>query len=258
MPYSDDTDLVTTALDQGVLTLTLGAGPAHPLSAAMIAELTTALARAANDDAVRVVVIQGPGKIFCAGHDLKEIARHRSDPDQGLAYIKRLFTDCAVLMQALTRSPKPVIAMVEGIATAGGLQLMASCDLAFVSEAATFCLPGVNNGGFCTTPAVAVARNLPRKLVAEMTLSGEVYDATWARQSGLINRVLPAAELADFTRDFARKLAGRHGEAVAKGKQTLYRQMEMPLDQAYAHATEVMIGQFMDPARIERDRAKWG
>src|SRR5699024_6848970 len=130
MPYSDNTDLIITTVDQGVLTLTLGAGPAHPLSAGMIAELRAALARAETDDAVRVVIIHGPGKIFCAGHDLKEIARHRSDQDLGLAYIKRLFNDCGALMQAVTRSPKPTIAMVEGIATAGGLQLVAACDLA--------------------------------------------------------------------------------------------------------------------------------
>ena len=257
MPYSDDPELANVAIEDGVLTVALAGGPAHPLSLGMIAALRRILARAAEDAAVRVIVFHGPGRIFCAGHDLKEIARHRGDSDQGLAYIKQLFADCEALMLALTRSPKPTIAMVEGIATAGGLQLVAACDLAFAAETASFCLPGVNNGGFCTTPAVAVARNLPRKLVLEMALSGATYDAQWARAAGLVNRVLPANELVGCTREFARQLATRHAPAIAKGKQTLQRQLEMPLEQAYAHATEVMIGHFMDPERIERERAEW-
>lgn len=253
MTDTDQTRLISQTLNDGVLSVTLGAGPAHPLSLAMIGQLDTALAEAVTDDSVRVIVIHGPGKIFCAGHDLKEIARHRGDEDLGRAYLTRLFADCGQMMCALTQSPKPTIAMVEGIATAGGLQLVAACDLAFSAEAATFCLPGINNDVFCTTPAVAVGRNLPRKLVMEMALSGEVYDAAWARESGLINRVMPAAELADFTQDFARQLAGRYGKNVADGKQALYRQLEMPLDQAYDYATQVMIGHFMAPKSIGHD-----
>lgn len=251
-------DLVVAALDEGVLTLTLGAAPAHPLSLAMIVELRQALERAAADVAVKVILIHGPGRIFCAGHDLKEIARHRDDDDRGLAFIKRLFSECEILMKTISRSLKPSIAVVEGLATAAGLQLVAACDLAFVSESASFCLPGVKTGGFCTTPAVAVGRNLPRKLIAEMTLSAENFDAEWARQAGLVNRILPAAELLDFSRDFARRLAARYTDTVGKGKQTLYWQLEMPLDQAYAHATEVMISHFMDPERIDKVKAKWG
>lgn len=253
MTDAEKTQLISETLEAGVLTLTLGATPAHPLSLAMIGELDAALARAVADDSVAVIVIHGPGKIFCAGHDLKEIAQHRSDGDRGRAYLTRLFDDCGRMMQALTQSPKPTIAMVEGIATAGGLQLVAACDLAFASDTASFCLPGINNAVFCTTPAVAVARNLPRKLVMEMALSGEVYDAAWARQSGLINRVMPGEELAGFIRDFTHKLARRYGQNVADGKQTLYRQLEMPLDQAYAHATEVMIEHFMDSKAINRE-----
>ena len=253
MPHAERTSLISETLDEGVLTLTLGAAPAHPLSLAMIGELDASLTRAVDDDSVRVIIIHGPGKIFCAGHDLKEIAQHRSDDDGGRAYLTRLFHDCGKVMRALTQSPKPTIAMVEGIATAGGLQLVAACDLAFASDAASFCLPGINDAVFCTTPAVAVARNLPRKLVMEMALSGEVYGAAWARESGLINRVMPGAELADFIHDFAQKLASRYGQNVADGKQTLYRQLEMPLDQAYAHATKVMIGHFMDSKAIDRE-----
>ncbi len=253
-----DTDLITETLEHGVLTLTLGAPPAHPLSLAMIDALHAAITRAAQNDAAKVIVIHGPGNIFCAGHDLKEIARHRADADCGRDYLQRLFDRCAQMMQALTLSPKPTIAMVEGIATAGGLQLVAACDLAFAADSATFCLPGINNKGFCTTPAVAVARNLTRKHVMEMLLSGDTYDAQWARETGLINRALPVAELPAFVEDFARKLASRYGENVADGKRTLYRQVEMPLAEAYAHATEAMIGHFMDPDLIEHDQKAWG
>lgn len=250
--------LVAQSLEQGVLTLSLGAAPAHPLSLAMIRGLLAALERAGTDDSVRVIVIHGAGRIFCAGHDLKEIARHRQDADTGLAYLQELFAACSDMMMAVTLGPKPTIAMVEGIATAGGLQLVAACDLAFAADTATFSLPGVANGGFCTTPAVAVGRVLPRKLVMEMAMSGAVYDAAWARQAGLVSRVLPGADLAGFTRDFARQLATRHSKAISDGKQAFYHQIEMPLAQAYAEATRVMIGHFMDPVRIAQERETWG
>ena len=159
-------DLVTTTLEDGVATVTLGGGKAHPLSSAMIGALHAAITSANENPDARVIVIDGPGHIFCAGHDLKEIARHRTDADDGLAYLQRLFDDCAAMMQAVTYSATPTIAMVDGIATAAGLQLVAACDLAFASHNATFCLPGVNNGGFCTTPAVAVSRAVSRSIVA--------------------------------------------------------------------------------------------
>lgn len=249
--------LVELSRAEGVLTLTLGNGVAHPLSRAMIGALHEAIGAAGADHDINVILLHGPGKIFCAGHDLKEIARHRADPDHGEAYLRDLFTACSELMQAITLSPKPVIAACEGIATAGGLQLLASCDLAYATPESSFCLPGVVNGGFCTTPAVAVARAVGRKQVMELALSGTPVDAQWALSAGLINRILPAEELMPFVTDFARTLATRHPRAVADGKQALYRQIEMPLDQAYAHATEVMIGHFMDPTRIARDLEKW-
>lgn len=249
--------LVEETSAEGVLTLTLGAPPAHPLSRAMIGALQDALRRAAADDAVRVILLHGPGRIFCAGHDLKEIARHRADADLGRAYLEDLFRACAAMMQALTHSPKPVIAVVEGLATAAGLQLVAACDLAFVAPSATFCLPGVRNGGFCTTPAVTVGRNLARKHIMEMTLSGEVFDADWALRAGLVNRVIPSERLMDEAMAFARTLAARHAPAVALGKQTLLCQLEMPEAEAYDAATRVMIEHFMDPARIAEERETW-
>lgn len=251
-------ELLSEDLSQGVLTLTLGAGKAHALSLALIEALHRALDRAAADHRVGAIVIHGPGHIFCAGHDLKEIARHRTEPDHGRAFLEELFGACARMMQAVTMSSKPTIARVEGIATAAGLQLVAACDLAFASPEATVCLPGVRNNGFCTTPAVAVARNIGRKPVMELALSGAPFDADWARAAGLFNRVLPEEELAGFVQETAQAIAGRNRRAVADGKRTLYRQLEMPLEEAYAQATEVMIGHFMDPDRIREERRDWG
>lgn len=245
---------VTEALDSGVLTLTLGGGVAHPLSRGMIGALHDALRRAGDNDAVRAIILHGPGHIFCAGHDLKEIARHRDDPDLGRAYLEDVFRACAAMMLDLTMSPKATIAVVEGIATAAGLQLAAACDVAFASERATFCLPGVQNGGFCTTPSVTVARSIGRKRVLEMALSGAAFDARWALEAGLVNRVLPDGEAMAAAREFARGVARYPQAAVGIGKQTLYRHMEMPLAEAYALATPVMVEHFMDPARLERER----
>ena len=253
MTAMDPAPHVAASREDGVLTLTLQAGKAHALSLGMIRALHQAVTAAADDAEARVIVIHGPGSIFCAGHDLKEIARHRADADQGRAYLEQLFTDCGALMQAITLSPRPTIAMVEGIATAGGLQLVAACDLAFAAPTATVCLPGVNNGGFCTTPAVAVGRAVGRKHLMELALSGETFDAEWARDAGLFNRILPGDELHAHTRAFAERLATRHPTAIADGKRTTYHQLDLPLDQAYAEATQTMIGHFMDPERIARE-----
>jgi enoyl-CoA hydratase/carnithine racemase len=247
-------ELLNRSLRDNVLTLTLGAGVAHPLSLDLIRELHAAILAADADPEVRVMLVHGPGKIFCAGHDLKEISRHRADPDQGLAYLKELFERCGEMMQALTMSPKPSIAVVEGIATAGGLQLVAACDLAFAAPGATVCLPGINNGGFCSTPSVAVARNIGRKAVMELALSGEPLDAEWARGAGLFNRIVTDGDVLDYATAFARRVAKGHPAALGLGKQTLYRQIEMPLAEAYAHATEAMIAHFMDPVRIRQEK----
>ena len=245
--------LLSEVLSEGVLTLTLGRAPAHPLSRAMIGTLHDALRRAGQDDAVRVVVIHGPGRIFCAGHDLKEIARHRADADEGRAFVEDLFEACSAMMLEVTRLPKPVIAMIEGIATAAGLQLVAACDLAYATPEATFCLPGVQNGGFCTTPAVAVSRAIGRKAVMEMALTGAAYDADWALAAGLINRIVPADALPGVVGELARTLAARNPGPVGLGKQTLYRHLDLSLEEAYALATPVMVDHFMDPGRRHLD-----
>lgn len=257
MTHSLKAEFVDEVFDAGVLRIELKSGPAHPLSLGMIRALHTSVIAAADNDLVGVIVIHGPGRIFCAGHDLKEIASHRSDDDQGRGYLNTLFNECSAMMQALVNSPKPTIALVEGLATAGGLQLVASCDLAFASEQAAVCLPGVSMGGFCTTPAVAVARKLPRNTMMELALSSETYNADWARQAGLFNRVTHADNLITETMAFAKTLATRNPQAIALGKQALLRQVEMPLDEAYIYATDVMIEHFMDPTQIANEQAKW-
>ena len=249
--------LVAATRDGAVLTLSLGAAPAHPLSLAMIRDLHAALDRAAGEAEVRLVVIEGRGHIFCAGHDLKEIARHRADADHGRGYLTELFEACGAMMQALVALPQPSVARVEGIATAGGLQLMCSCDMAFCTPEATFALPGVRNGGFCTTPAVAVGRVIGRRHLMELALQGRPVDAAWAARTGLVNAVAPAEEIDARIAALAEAVTGGVPEAIAAGKRMTHAQLDMPLAEAYAAATEVMIGHFMDPARIERERQRW-
>lgn len=248
-------DLLTPALAEGVLTLTLGNGRAHALSLALIEALHGAIEAAQRDAAVRVVVIDGPGTIFCAGHDLKEIARHRADADGGAAYLGALFEACAAMMQAVATSRKPVIAQVAGIATAAGLQLVAACQMAFAGEAARFQLPGVARGGFCTTPAVAVSRAVSRKHLMELVLSAAEKSADWALGAGLVNEVVAEAELAEHTRDFARALAVRFSEVSADGLACTEAQRDLPLAEAYERATATMIGHFLDPEFSAREAA---
>lgn len=248
--------LVHRVLSDGVLTLTLGAAPAHPLSLAMIDALRADLDAAADDPDVRVVMIVGDGRIFCAGHDLKEIAAHRKDVDHGRAYLEELFGRCGEMMITLARMPQPTIAQVHGIATAGGLQLMAACDLAFAATDARFCLPGVVNGGFCTTPAVAVSRKIAHGPLMDLMLSGEVKDTGWALNAGLITRVFAPEALAAETAAFAATLATRNPGPIAAGKAAVTAQRDMSLEAAYAHATPVMVSHFMDEGRLAAEREK--
>ena len=239
---------ITETRANGVLTLTLQNGVAHPLSLGMIRALDAAIARAQTDAETRVIVLHGPGRIFSAGHDLKEIAAHRADPDRGAAYIAELFEACATMMQALAGSAKPTIARVEGLATAAGLQLIASCDLAYLAEGARVCLPGIRRGGFCTTPAVAVARKASRAALMELVLTGAEKSADWALRAGLATEVLPADALEARVTQTAETLAGRFSPISQHGLAATRAQIDLPLAQAYATATQAMIGHFMDPA----------
>lgn len=251
-------DLIHSDTTDGVTTLTLMNGKAHPLSLAMITALHAAIQSAGTDEATRVIILHGPGHIFCAGHDLKEIARHRTDDDQGQAFLTRLFDACAAMMQAITNCPKPTIARVEGIATAAGLQLVAACDLAFATDTASFCLPGVRNGGFCTTPAVTVSRAVGRKHLMELLLTGAPRDAAWALRAGLVNDVLPADGIAAHVTDLARAMSSHNPGPIAAGKACTNAHLDMDIASAYDSATEVMVSHFMDPDRIALEsRSRW-
>ncbi|WP_316175546.1 MULTISPECIES: enoyl-CoA hydratase [unclassified Bradyrhizobium] len=212
----------------------------NSLSEAMIAHLHGALAEIAADKAVRAVVIAANGPAFCAGHDLKEITAHRTGPDRGRAYFAKLMTACSAMMQTIVQLPKPMVAAVQGIATAAGCQLVASCDLAVASEAASFATPGVDIGLFCSTPMVALSRNVSRKQAMEMLLTGEPVPAARAREIGLINRVVPAGTERDAAIALAQQVARKSAYTVKLGKEAFYRQAEMSLADAYRYAAEVM------------------
>ncbi len=227
--------------DKGILRLTLANPPANALSIAVMEALTEEFERAASDKAVRVIVLSAAGKVFCAGHDLKELTAHRTDADRGRAFFEKTFTACATLMQAIVRNPKPVVAEVNGLATAAGLQLVASCDLAIASNASTFCTPGVHIGLFCSTPMVALSRNASRKQAMEMLLLGEMIPAAEAARMGLVNRVVPAGEALAEARRIAAMIASKAPATVKIGKRAFYEQREMGLKAAYDHASAVMV-----------------
>jgi len=234
---SPEPPLVLVERSGGAVRLTLNRGERfNALSSAMIAALQREVDAIAADPEARVVVLAAAGRGFCAGHDLKEMRSHSSDA----AWQSRLFEDCNRLMVALTRLPQPVIARVHGIATAAGCQLVSMCDLAVASTHATFALPGVNIGVFCTTPAVGVARNVPRKRVMEMLMTGKPIDAATALAWGLVNRAVPAAELDAAVQELVDAVLSKSAAVIARGKRAFYDQLDRPLADAYACAGKAM------------------
>jgi enoyl-CoA hydratase/carnithine racemase len=236
----------------------------NSLSEGLIAELHAALKEIHDDANVRAVVIAANGMAFSAGHDMKELTARRANADRGRAYFAEIMTACSEMMQAIVQLPKPVVAAVQGVATAAGCQLVASCDLAVASEAATFATPGVDIGLFCSTPMVALSRNVPRKQAMEMLLTGEPVSATAARDIGLINRVVAAGNERDAAIALAQKIALKSAYTVKLGKAAFYRQAEMSLADAYRYAAEVMTENMMARdaeegigAFIERREPKW-
>ncbi len=220
----------------GLTTLTLNRpGQFNSLSEELLAALQTTLDAIAADEKVRVVVIAGAGKAFCAGHDLKEMRANHSK-----AYMQALFKQCAEVMLTITRMPQPVIARVHGIATAAGCQLVSMCDLAVAADVAKFAVSGINVGLFCSTPAVGLARNLGRKAALEMLLTGDFIDAMEARAKGLVNRVVPADALDAEIEALAGSILAKSAVAIRMGKGMFYQQLEMGLAEAYAYAGEVM------------------
>ncbi len=216
-------------------------GSLNALSDAMLAALSAAFQDLSEDRAVRVVILRGVGKAFCAGHDLKEMQAARMAADKGRAYFADLFDRCAAVMQAIPALPQPVIAQAHGIATAAGCQLVASCDMAVAAEGTRFGVNGVNIGLFCSTPMVALTRNVPAKVAFEMLTTGQFIDAARAREVGLVNRVVPAADLDAETLALAEAIASKLGSAVKIGKRAFYDQAGLPLSAAYAHTAAVMV-----------------
>jgi enoyl-CoA hydratase/carnithine racemase len=256
--------LVIAETTDGILRLTLSNPPANALSIATMEALGRELEAARNDKSVRVVIIAASGKLFCAGHDLKEMTAHRGDADGGKAFFEKTFDACSRLMLSIVVNPKPVIAEVDGIATAAGCQLVASCDLAVASEHATFGVNGIDVGLFCSTPGVALARGLKLKHAMEMLLTGEMIDAAMAREFGLVNRVVPREYLTQVVNRYAQTIAAKSPSTVRLGKEAFYRQAEMGLAEAYDHASRVMVENMLAAdacegigAFIEKRRPEW-
>jgi enoyl-CoA hydratase/carnithine racemase len=236
----------------------------NSLSEDLIAELHGALKDIHDDKKVRALVIAANGPAFSAGHDMKELTAHRTDADRGRAYFAQIMNACSAMMQAIVHLPKPAVAAVQGIATAAGCQLVASCDLAVASDAASFATPGVDIGLFCSTPMVALSRNVPRKRAMEMLLTGEPVDAATAKDLGLVNRVVAAGQERDAAIALAEKVALKSAYTVKLGKEAFYRQAEMSLTDAYRYAAEVMTENMMARdaeegigAFIEKREPKW-
>lgn len=217
----------------------------------MIAALAGQLDAIASDASIRAVVLTATGHVFCPGHDLKEMTARRADADRGRAYFADMLGRCSAMMQRIVNLPQPVIAAVEGVATAAGCQLVASCDLAVVGANARFCTPGVNIGLFCSTPMVALSRNLARKHAMEMLLTGEMIDAETAARMGLVNRVVASGAAEASATDLARIVASKSRRTVEIGKEAFYRQLKMSLPAAYDYASKVMTENMLDRDAVE-------
>jgi len=257
--------LLARDLRDRILRLTLS-DPAtrNSLSSDMLSALIAALAAAAEDQAVRVVVIAAIGPAFSSGHNLREISAHRSDADGGAAFFGDLMAQCSRLMASITDHPRPVIAEVQGIASAAGCQLVASCDLAVCSSEASFCTPGVNIGLFCSTPMVALTRNVAPKHAMEMLLTGEPISAAEALRIGLVNRVVAPNRLGEEVDDLAHRIAAKPEAVVAIGKRAFFHQRELDRAEAYDYAGRVMVGNLLLPdavegigAFLEKRQPKW-
>jgi enoyl-CoA hydratase/carnithine racemase len=250
---------------ENIAVLTLNRSAArNSLSETLLKALSTALREIATDRSVRAVVLAANGPAFCAGHDLKELTSRRTDADGGRDYFRHIMTTCSGMMQQIVTLPQPVVAAVQGVATAAGCQLVASCDLAVASTAAKFATPGVDIGLFCSTPMVALSRNVPRKHAMQMLLTGEMVEAEEARRLGLVNRVVAPGEEREAALALAQTVASKSSHTLKVGKEAFYRQIEMGLAEAYAYASEVMTENMMARdaeegicAFIEKRDPKW-
>jgi enoyl-CoA hydratase/carnithine racemase len=252
MPDGGSPLLLRADTGHGVTTLTLNrAASRNALSVAMLGALADGFAQVAADPRVRVVILAADGPVFSAGHDLREITAHRDDPDGGRDFFEAAMQRCARVMQAIVALPQPVIAQVQGVATAAGCQLVATCDLAVASDQARFCTPGVDIGLFCSTPAVALSRAVAAKPALEMLLTGEMIGAAEAQRIALVNRVVPHADLAEATMALATQVAARSSHTVRLGKAAFHRQRGLPLAEAYEQCAAVMTENLLAEDAIE-------
>ena len=262
---TDDSILLEEFIANGVYRLTLNdAKKRNALSEEMMAKLKSSLTDATDNKSIRVIIIAGNGPAFCSGHDLKQMTAGRDSDDQGLAYFKKVFASCSELMQMIVKHPKPIIAEVSGVAAAAGCQLVACCDLAVAGKSARFITPGVNIGLFCSTPMVALSRNLSNKAAMEMLLTGEMVSADKAEHIGLINRVTEDDALAQETIALAELIASKSSLTLKIGKEAFYKQKEMPLSEAYDYASKVMVDNMLEhdakegiESFLEKREPKW-
>ena len=262
---SSESILIELMTDNGVLRLTLNDSKRrNALSEEMMSSIATALSKAEKNPDTKVIIISANGPAFCSGHDLKQMSSGRKNDDDGLAYFTQVFSSCSALMQQIVNHPKPVIAEVSGVAAAAGCQLVACCDLAIASESARFVTPGVNIGLFCSTPMVALSRNVSNKAAMEMLLTGEMVYAQKAERIGLINRVEEHQALTQKTLEMANLIASKSSMVLETGKKAFYGQKDMPLSEAYEYTSQVMVDNMLKQdakegidAFIEKRQPKW-
>ena len=262
---TDDSILLEEFIANGVYRLTLNdAKKRNTLSEEMMAKLKSSLTDARDNKSIRVIIIAGNGPAFCSGHDLKQMTAGRDNDDQGLTYFKKVFASCSELMQMIVEHPKPIIAEVSGVAAAAGCQLVACCDLAVAGKSARFITPGVNIGLFCSTPMIALSRNVSNKAAMEMLLTGEMVSADKAEHIGLINRVTDDADLEQETTALAELIASKSSLTLKIGKEAFYKQKDMPLSEAYDFASKVMVDNMLEHdakegigSFLEKRKPKW-
>ena len=263
----NDEPYVLEAVSGRVLWLTLNRPQQrNPLSSQMIAALHSAITAANDNPEVRVLVITGSGPVFSAGHDLREMAAREGESlSEREARVRKLLEACARMMLGMLHSPKPIIASVQGTATAAGCQLVSTCDLAIASREAEFCTPGVNIGAFCTTPLVGIGRNMHRKHAMELALTGDMFSAEEAVRFGLLNRAVSTDMLQATTEELAQKIASKSAQGIRSGKAAFYRQVDMPIEDAFDYVNEAMLGSMTSDeaeegtnAFLEKRAPQWG
>ena len=262
---TDDSILLEEFIGNGLYRLTLNdTKKRNALSEEMMAKVKSSLTDATDNKSIRVIIIAGNGPAFCSGHDLKQMTAGRDNDDQGLTYFKKVFASCSELMQMIVEHPKPIIAEVSGVAAAAGCQLVACCDLAVAGKSARFITPGVNIGLFCSTPMVALSRNVSNKAAMEMLLTGEMVSADKAEHIGLINRVTDDADLKQETTALAELIASKSSLTLKIGKEAFYKQKDMPLSEAYDFASKAMVDNMLEHdakegigSFLEKRKPKW-